>query len=418
MNSVFFRRVFRRNFIALTLIGIMTFSVSGAAAAFKNIKVGDQALPVQLEDLEGQEHSLAKYRESKAILLFFWATWSQRSLTELADLKKFQAEYDDKGLQILAINVENQKMSDEDLRQIRSVLEENEISYPVLIDQGLKTYNEWGVIATPTTAIVSSDGVVIFDLSSYPTSAYLDMEQSIQKALGLYVEEEKTADVEPSYVPKQEALLHLGMGKRHAQKGFMTKALPEFEKAAIADSGWAEPQMHLGFVHFRMGESEKASASLEKAYQLDPERLEITWLRSYLLVVDEKVDDAIALLQSGEPVEPQSGEPVEPQGDMPAKTQIEEPGPAAEDDSQVTSAAPDTSTAGTPMAEVQGTASEPLDLSEVLALKDAGKTKEAAKALEELLAGKLGEAGFTMKKKKKMSAMEKMQLMMQEKQGQ
>ncbi len=378
----------------------MTFSVSGAAAAFKNIKVGDQALPVQLEDLEGQEHSLAKYRESKAILLFFWATWSQRSLTELADLKKFQAEYGDKGLQILAINVENQKMSDEDLRQIRSVLEENEISYPVLIDQGLKTYNEWGVIATPTTAIVSTDGVVIFDLSSYPTSAYLDMEQSIQKALGLYVEEEKAADVEPSYVPTREALLHLGMGKRHAQKGFMTKALPELEKAAIADSGWAEPQMYLGFVHFRMGESEKANASLEKASQLDPERLEITWLRGYLLVVDEKVDDAIALLQSGEPVEPQSGEPVEPQGDIPAKTQIEESGPAAE----------------VKPAE-QGTTDDSLDLSEVLALKDAGKTDEAAKALEELLAGKLGEAGFTMKKKK-MSAMEKMQLMMQKNQGQ
>ena len=417
MNSVFFRRVFRRNFIALTLIGIMTFSVSGAAAAFKNIKVGDHALPVQLEDLEGQEHSLAKYRESKAILLFFWATWSQRSLTELADLKKFQAEYGDKGLQILAINVENQKMSDEDLRQIRSVLEENEISYPVLIDQGLKTYNEWGVIATPTTAIVSTDGVVIFDLSSYPTSAYLDMEQSIQKALGLYVEEEKAADIEPSYVPTREALLHLGLGKRHAQKGFMTKALPELEKAAIADSGWAEPQMYLGFVHFRMGESEKASASLEKASQLDPERLEITWLRGYLLVVDEKVDEAIALLQSGEPVEPQSGEPVEPQGDIPAKTQIEESGQVAEDGSQVTSAASDASTAGTPMAEVQGTMGEPLDLSEVLVLKDAGKTDEAAKVLEELLAGKLGEAGFTMKKKK-MSAMEKMQLMMKENQGQ
>ena len=300
-------------------------------------------------------------------------------------------------------------MSDEDLRQIRSVLEENEISYPVLIDQGLKTYNEWGVIATPTTAIVSTDGVVIFDLSSYPTSAYLDMEQSIQKALGLYVEEEKAADVEPSYVPNRDALLHLGLGKRHAQKGFMTKALPELEKAAIADSGWAEPQMYLGFVHFRMGESEKASASLEKAFQLDPERLEITWLRGYLLVVDEKVDDAIALLQSGEPVEPQ--------GDIPAKTQIEESGHAAEDGSQVTSAAPDTSTAGTPMAEVQGTVGEPLDLSEVLALKDAGKTDEAAKALEELLAGKLGEAGFTMKKKK-MSAMEKMQLMMKENQAQ
>ncbi len=73
------------------------------------------------------------------------------------------------------------------------------------------------------------------------------------------------------------------------------------------------------------------------------------------------------------------------------------------------------------MAEVkpaeQGAADGPLNLSDVLALRDAGKTAEAGKTLEELLAGKLGEAGFIMKKKK-MSAMEKMKLMLQEKQGQ
>jgi len=205
----------------------------------------------------------------------------------------------------------------------------------------------------------------------------------------------------------------------------MTKALPELEKAAVADSGWAEPHIYLGFVHFRQGNNDKDSASLERADQLDPERLETTWLRGYLLVAEEKVDDAIALLQSGEPVEPQggervepqSGEPVEPQGGEPVEPSVERSAPEARDGSQV---APAASTAGTPMAEIkpaeQGSADGPLNLSEVLALRDAGKTVEARTALEELLAGKLGDAGFTMKKKK-MSAMEKMQLMLQEKQG-
>jgi tetratricopeptide (TPR) repeat protein len=398
MKRAAFCRILRRSLIALILVGLMTFSVSGAAAAFKNIKVGDQALPVQLEDLEGQEHSLAEYRDAKAILLFFWATWSQRSHAELADLAKFHAQYGDKGLQILAVNVENQKIDDEDLSEIRAVLEENEISYPVLIDEGLKTYNEWGVIATPTTAIVSGDGVVTFDLSSYPTSGYLDMEKAIQKALGLYVEEEKAAEVEPSYVPKREAMLHLGLGRRHAEKGFMTKALPELEKAAVADSGWAEPQIYLGYVHFRMGESEKAGASLEKASLLDPRRPETAWLRGYLLVAEERVDDAIALLQgigSSEPPPPVPGSTPDSTG-------------AAE-------SPPGSAEAGTGAALEDADGS--LDLSEALALRDAGKTDEAGKALEKLLAGALGEAGFTMKKKK-MSAMEKMKLMMQKDQGQ
>jgi len=194
----------------------------------------------------------------------------------------------------------------------------------------------------------------------------------------------------------------------------MTKALPELEKAAVADSGWAEPQMYMGFVFFRMGESENANASLEKAYRLDPQRHEITWLRAYLLTAEEKVDDAIALLLGNESVPPQGGEAAEP-GEGPA--------PAGQDSSQAASpastAVSDTATAGTatPAAEVTSAVEEPLDLKEVVALKDAGKQDEAAKALEELLAGKLGEAGFTMKKEKKLSAMEKMKLMMQEKQG-
>ncbi|MCJ7501344.1 hypothetical protein MUP29_13965 [bacterium] len=110
------------------------------------------------------------------------------------------------------------------------------------------------------------------------------------------------------------------------------------------------------------------------------------------------------------------------QGDEPVETPGEGPAPAVQDSSQVSFAASDTATAGTPTAEVplakKGAGDEPLDLSEVIALNETGKNDEAAKALEELLAGKLGDAGFTMKKKTKMSAMEKMQLMMQEKQGQ
>ena len=81
-----YRPIACRSLVVVLLLGLMTFSVSGAAAAFKNIKIGDQALPIQLQDLDGQEHSLAQYKDAKAVLLVFWATWSQRSVQELGDL--------------------------------------------------------------------------------------------------------------------------------------------------------------------------------------------------------------------------------------------------------------------------------------------------------------------------------------------
>ena len=400
MKRVVSRAFVCRSVVPLILIGVFTFSVSGAAAAFKNIKVGDQALPVELNDLDGKEHSLTRYREAEAVLLFFWATWSERSLTELADLNKLQKEYGEKGLQILAVNVENQSLEDKDLNRIRSILNEREVSFPVLIDHGLKTYNDWGVIATPSTAIITSDGIVFFDLSSYPSSGFLDMDLAIRKALGLYVEEEKPQKGEPEYVPVQEALLHFGMGKRHAQKGFMTKALPELDKAAMADSKWAEPHIYLGFVHIRMGDNQKAGSSLDRASQLDPERREIIWLRGYLLAAQEKVDEAVALLQG---VESAGKAGVKPGAKTPDSPGSES---AVDDSSENLILGPDPEAAQTA-----------LDLSEVLALIEAGKTAEAARTLQGLLTERLGDAGFVMKKKK-MSAMEKMKLMMQQNQEQ
>ena len=74
-----YRSIACRSLVIVLLLGLMTFSVSGAAAAFKNIKIGDQALPVQLQDLDGQEHSLAQYKDAKAVLLIFWATLISQS---------------------------------------------------------------------------------------------------------------------------------------------------------------------------------------------------------------------------------------------------------------------------------------------------------------------------------------------------
>ena len=58
-----------------------------------------------------------------------------------------------------------------------------------------------------------------------------------------------------------------------------------------------------------------------------------------------------------------------------------------------------------------------IKLAEVQALQAEGKTAEAASSLDELLSARLAELGFTMKKKKKMDAMERMKLMLQKKQG-
>jgi len=131
-------------------------TVSGAAAAFRNLEVGDQAPPIALKSLDGEEHSLGEKEGSGATIVLFWATWSPRSLVELGDLEKLRAEYGDKGLRILAVNVEGQEVKEEHRERIRSLVREKGFGFPLVMDDGLKTYNEWGVIATPTTAVLTA----------------------------------------------------------------------------------------------------------------------------------------------------------------------------------------------------------------------------------------------------------------------
>jgi len=397
------RRIFGRKLLILTFGCLLTFAVSEAAAAFGNIKVGDQAPSIALRDLDGEEHSLARNADTGAVVVLFWAIWSRRSLIELEDLEKFHAEYGDKGLRILAINVESQAIEDKHVERIRSVVQKKKIGFPVVMDDGLKTYGEWGVIATPTTAILDGDGTVTFDLSGYPTGGYFEVDEAIRKVLGLYVPEEDTVAGKLSYEPNRKAMLHFGVGKRHTEKGFMTKALPELSIAAAADPGWVDPRIYLGYIYLREGKYDLAAADLAKAEMLDPweGREEIRLLRAYLLLAEERVDGAFALLQSNNPVEPEgekSGED-QPDGLMRFnKRQTRKPGFSGEKNA-----------AG---ANPEGLA----DLAEVQALLDESRKGEASKKLEEVLSTRLGDLGFALKNEKKLRAIERMKLMMQQKQ--
>ena len=241
------------------------------------------------------------------------------------------------------------------------------------------------------------------------------MDEAIQKSLGLWVEEVVDENAVPAYEPTREALLRLGLGKRHAQKEFMSKALPELEKAAVADSGWADPHIYIGFVHIRNGDNDKAKESLDKASALDPGREETTLLTSYLLASEEKVDESMALLQSGGLIGASDSETVSTEA---AGTAVEAPDGAKPEETTAV-AEPGTEPDAEPGAMAATVAEEPagLNLSEAQALQAEGKSSEAASSISDLLSARLGELGFTMKKEKKMNAMERMKLMMQKKQG-
>jgi peroxiredoxin len=282
--------------MVVLVVNFLVFSISGAAAAFKNIKVGDQALPVELKDLDGNTRTLTDYKSSKAILLFFWATWSERSIREIDELVKIQKDYAGQGLTILAINVDKQELKAEDRDRIREVVSSKALPFPVLIDEGLTVYNAYGVMVNPTSALVDAAGTVTFDLSGYPTAGASEIETAVRKALGIATVEETSAPRRKKYDPNPVAMRHAGMGKRLVDEGLPEKGIAELNKAVEADSLYADARLFLGLARVKEGKDGEAGEWLQKAREIDPAAAGAPLLLALLAARKGQVTDALAVL--------------------------------------------------------------------------------------------------------------------------
>ena len=119
------------------------------------------ALDFTLTDQYGESHTLSDYK-GKTVFLNFWATWCPPCRAEMPDIQKlydtYQAEGDD-SLVILGVagpEMGNEKSEEE----IRQFLEENNYTYPVLMDTTGEQFMNYGISAFPTTFMIDRDGNV------------------------------------------------------------------------------------------------------------------------------------------------------------------------------------------------------------------------------------------------------------------
>jgi len=87
---------------------------------FTNEPVGD----LELESIDGRNLNLADLK-GKVVLIDFWATWCVPCVQEMPSLKKLQEKYKEKGLEILAVSI------DEDSRKVSPFVAENALNFLV-----------------------------------------------------------------------------------------------------------------------------------------------------------------------------------------------------------------------------------------------------------------------------------------------
>ncbi len=305
------------NFVLISLVGIILLT-QVSVAAFKNVSVGATAPNVILKDLDGNEVSLEKvYAKNEVVLLVFWATWSPRSIRELKELQELSDKYNEKNIEIIAVNVENEDISDEDIAKIKNVVEENGVKYKVVLDNGLSTFTNYGVVAIPSTAIINSNGELIKDYASYATFAFADITDNVEYALGIKEPPEELTLTEKvkKYKPIKKALLRYGMGKKLIARGMADKSIREFKNAIEIDPKFDMPYVLLGDVYYSKAKSQKskskkanylklANETYLKAINMNPDNLPALSGIALVLIDEKNTAEAEEHLNKALEIEP------------------------------------------------------------------------------------------------------------------
>jgi peroxiredoxin len=104
--------------------------------------------------LKSKESGNIKLSEQRGniVMVNFWASWCGPCREELPEMEALYQEYQDLGFEILAVNVDDEESKADVL------LDDIEVTFPILYDTAGDVSKLYDVNAMPTTVIIDRDG--------------------------------------------------------------------------------------------------------------------------------------------------------------------------------------------------------------------------------------------------------------------
>ncbi len=137
----------------LSVLSSLVVVLAIAAAARAEVKPGDKALDFSAATLAGQPLKLSSLR-GKVVLLDFWASWCEPCKKELPLLSKIAPRLKAKGIEIVAVNI------DDDPKNAIAFLQEKGVRLTVVADAGKKIVGRWEPPKMPSSFVIDRAGVV------------------------------------------------------------------------------------------------------------------------------------------------------------------------------------------------------------------------------------------------------------------
>jgi len=141
---------------ALAFVAIPTSSVFA-----DGVEVGAKAPAwVDLEGVDSERHSLADLEKAKAVVVVFTCNHCPVAKAYEERLIELQKDYSDKGVEVVAINVNNGKA--DKLPAMKERAKEKEFTFAYLYDPSQEIGREYGATVTPHAFLLDGERNVVY----------------------------------------------------------------------------------------------------------------------------------------------------------------------------------------------------------------------------------------------------------------
>ncbi len=118
-----------------------------------HLRLGKTATGLSGTSIDGEKTSLDDYR-GRVMLIDFWATWCAPCVTAIPDLKKLRQELDQSKFVIIGVS------ADTDTTQLRKVMMDREIDWPIIVDSDSVLQKRWQSMSLPSYYVLDEKCVV------------------------------------------------------------------------------------------------------------------------------------------------------------------------------------------------------------------------------------------------------------------
>ncbi|WP_100407145.1 thiol-disulfide oxidoreductase ResA [Bacillus solitudinis] len=149
----------KRLFMRTTILAIIAVALgytfySNFIADHSVAQAGNDSVNFVLKDLEGERIELNDL-QGKGVFLNFWGTYCPPCEKEMPYMESLYSEYKEKGVEIVAVNVNEPELT------VQRFVERYSLSFPVVIDKGMKVSDAYGISPLPTTILIDEQGTIV-----------------------------------------------------------------------------------------------------------------------------------------------------------------------------------------------------------------------------------------------------------------